>query len=218
MITLHHLNNSRSQRILWLLEELGLSYTIKYYQRNPKTLLAPESLKSIHPLGKSPVLTDGAVTVAESGAIIEYLIDQYDTKQQFRPTLGSAQYLAYRYWLHYAEGSLMPLLLMRLVFDRLGGAPMPWLLRPISKAIGKGVQKAYIDQQLAIHLNFIEQHLAQNNWFALDQFSAADIQMSFPLEAIATQIQTDGKIRQFLNTIHQRDAYKRALLKENNDE
>ena len=117
MIIVHHLNNSRSQRILWLLEELGLEYDIKYYERDPKTLLAPASLRQVHPLGKSPVITDGTLTVAESGAIIEYLVEQYGGGR-LAPPPGTPERLRYIYWLHYAEGSAMPPLLLKLVFDR----------------------------------------------------------------------------------------------------
>ncbi|HHB1427073.1 TPA: glutathione S-transferase family protein [Serratia odorifera] len=212
MIIVHHLNNSRSQRILWLLEELEVPYQVQRYQRDSVTLLAPAELKKIHPLGKSPVIVDGDLTLAESGAIIEYLQEAYDAQGQFMPTDYHARQ-QYRYWLHYAEGSLMPLLVMKLVFGRLDHPPMPWLMRPIAGAIGKGVQREYLDKQIATHRDYLEQHLAANVWFVGNDFSAADIQMSFPLEALAARYRLDDcpKLRDFLQRIHARPAYQRAL-------
>lgn len=212
MIILHHLNNSRSQRILWMLEELQLPYTIERYQRDEKTMMAPASLKKIHPLGKSPVLQDGDLIIAESGAIIEYLQETYDPQNTLKPT-DPAERLQYRYWLHYAEGSLMPLLVMKLIFGRLGKPPMPWLIRPIAGAIGKGVQQNYIDKQLATHATYLEDHLSKNAWFAGEEFSAADIQMSFPIEAFETRGPMDKcpHLQRWLNTIKARPAYQQAL-------
>lgn len=220
MITLHHLNNSRSQRILWLLEELHLDYQIKYYQRDPKTMLAPASLKTVHPLGKSPVITDGesadnCITVAESGAIIEYLLDRYDLQRQFRPTADTTDFLRYRYFLHYAEGSLMPLLVMKLMFSRLGHAPMPWLLRPMGAVIGKAVQLGYLDQQIQIHADYLQQQLTQANWFAGQQFSASDIQMSFALESLQALcgLERWPELERIVKQMQLRPAYQRALEK-----
>ncbi|MCC3702423.1 glutathione S-transferase family protein [Rouxiella badensis] len=212
MIILHHLNNSRSQRILWMLEELQLPYTIERYQRDEKTMLAPASLKKIHPLGKSPVLQDGDLIIAESGAILEYLQETYDLQGLLKPADPSSR-LQYRYWMHYAEGSLMPLLVMKLIFGRLGKPPMPWLIRPIAGAIGKGVQQNYIDKQLATHAAYIEDHLTKNAWFAGETFSAADIQMSFPIEALASRFPTDKTphLKQWLAKIQARPAYQQAL-------
>ncbi|BBF85356.1 glutathione S-transferase [Aquitalea magnusonii] len=213
MITLHHLNNSRSQRIIWLLEELQLPYTITRYQRDDKTMLAPAALKTIHPLGKAPVISDGDVVVAESGAIIEYLVDKPGA-QWLKPAADSQALLDYRYWLHYAEGSAMPPLLMSLVFSRLDQPPMPALLRPLARLIANGVRKNYLQPQLAMHFNHIEAHLAKNGWFAGNSFSAADIQMSFPLEAASARglvTQQHPHIRAFLQTIHARPAYQAAL-------
>ena len=134
MITVHHLENSRSQRILWLLEELGIEYEIRTYRRDPETLLAPAALKEVHPLGKSPVITDDAHTVAESGAIIEYLVARYDG-EALVPDAGTPEHLRYIHWLHYAEGSAMPLLVMKLVFGRVATAPMPFFAKPIARKI-----------------------------------------------------------------------------------
>lgn len=212
MIIVHHLNHSRSQRILWFLEELGVPYQVQRYERDPHTLLAPPVLKKIHPLGKSPVIVDGDLTLAESGAIIEYLQEAYDAQGMFMPTDFHARQ-QYRYWLHYAEGSLMPLLVMKLVFSRLGQPPIPWLLRPVAGAIGKGVQREYLDKQIAPHCEYLEQHLNKGSWFVGNDFSAADIQMSFPLEAMAARGALDNcpKLRGFLQRIHARPAYQRAL-------
>lgn len=213
MITVHHLENSRSQRILWLLEELGLEYEVKRYDRDPKTMLAPPSLKQVHPLGKSPVITDGEQTVAESGAIIEYLVEHH-SDGRLAPEPGSEARLRYTYWLHYAEGSLMLWLLMHLVFDMLSKRPMPLPMRPIGALIGTGVKKQFIGPQLELHLDYLESELGRNAWFAGEAFSAADIQMSFPLEA-ANARGGLGKNRphlaNFLQRIHARDAYKQAL-------
>jgi Glutathione S-transferase len=182
MLTLHHLNQSRSHRVIWALEELALPYEIVRYQRE-KTMLAPELLKKVHPLGKSPVIEDNGLVLAESGAILEYLQETYDGESRLKPQ-DPADKVQYRFWLHYAEGSLMPLLLMKLVFNSLGKPPVPFGLRTIGKALGQGVQKAYLNRQLETHARFIESHLAQNRWFAGDALSMADIQMSFPIYAL----------------------------------
>ena len=212
MITLHHLETSRSQRILWLLEELGVPYELKIYARDKATKLAPPALKAIHPLGKSPVITDGDEVIAESGAIIEYLQEVYDAEGLLKPA-AFAERQQYRYWMHYAEGSLMPLLVMKLIFGRLGKPPMPWLIRPIAGAIGQGVQKNYIDKQLVTHMDYLEQHLATHPYFAGYQFSAADIQMSFPVEAISARAGL-GKyphLNAWLSNVTARPAYQKAL-------
>lgn len=213
MITVHHLNNSRSQRVLWMLEELELPYQIKRYQREA-TMLAPEALKKVHPLGKSPVITDDNRVIAESGAILEYLAERYDAESRLK-LLDEEARLQSRYWLHYAEGSLMPLLVMKLIFSRMGQAPVPWLLRPVGSAFGKGVQKAYLDKQLATHRNFIEQHLSSHEWFAGSQFSIADVQMSFPLQALSARggAATSPAIQAWLTKVQGRAAWQRALQK-----
>ncbi|MGK3143824.1 glutathione S-transferase family protein [Pantoea sp. C2G6] len=211
MITVHHLEQSRSQRVLWLLEELEVPYQIKRYQREP-TMLAPEALKKVHPLGKSPVITDGNRVVAESGAILEYLAEKYDHESRLTVTDEEAR-LQCRYWLHYAEGSLMPLLVMKLIFGQMGKAPVPWLLRPVGAAFGKGVQKAFIDKQLKPHMQMIEQHLAANPWFAGQRLTIADVQMSFPLLALARRagLAQMPATEQWLQTVQQRAAWQRAI-------
>lgn len=213
MITVHHLNNSRSQRVLWLLEELALEYRVQRYERDPVTMLAPPSLRAIHPLGKSPVITDGDLTIAESGAIIEYLVERYGNGRLV-PEAGTPERLRYRYWLHYAEGSAMPPLLLKLIFGRLASPPMPALIRPIAGLIAKGVQNKYIDPQLRLHLGYMENELGKSTWFAGDAFSAADIQMSFPIEGARLRGGLDGRypnLMKYLEAIHARPAYQRAL-------
>ena len=213
MIVVHHLNNSRSQRILWMLEELGVDYEIKRYQREP-SMQAPASLRAVHPLGKSPVITDGDKTVAESGAIIEYLNDAYGNGR-FVPPAGSDDRLRYTYFLHYAEGSLMPLLFMKLVFGRLP-TRVPWFMKPVAKAIAAGADKTLLNPQIGNHFMFLESELHKREWFAGAQFSAADIQMSFPIEASAARSPLFAqlpKLKGFLERIHARPAYKRALEK-----
>jgi glutathione S-transferase len=212
MLTVHHLNNSRSQRILWLLEELGCEYQVQRYQRDPQTLLAPLQLRAIHPLGKSPVITDGARTVAESGAIIEYLIDSYGAGR-LRPAAGSEERLRYNYWLHYAEGSAMPPLLLKLVFQRLPKSPLPALLRPLVRAIAARAQTGFVDPQLATHMSWWDSELGRDPWFAGPTFTAADIQMSFPLEAAEARagLPLGANVQGFLARIRARPAYGRAL-------
>lgn len=213
MIIVHHLNHSRSQRILWLLEELGLDYEIKRYERNPKTMLAPASLRAVHPLGKSPVITDDGVTVAESGAIVEYLIERYGNGR-LAPAIGTPERLRWRYWLHFAEGSAMPPLLLKLIFDRIPQSPMPFFARPIARAISAKVLSTMVEPNLKRQLDFMEGELDRSAWFAGDAFSAADIQMSFPVEAAAMRAGLDAgrpRLMAFLKRIHARPAYKQAL-------
>ena len=213
MIIVHHLNNSRSQRVLWLLEELGVTYEIKKYERDPATMLAPPALMDVHPLGKSPVITDGDITVAESGAILEYLVERYDDGR-LAPAVGTAERLRWRYWLHFAEGSAMPPLLIKLVCDRVAQAPMPFFVKPIARAISTKVQAMVVQPNLKRQWDFMESKLTQNKWFAGTQFSAADIQMSFPIEAAAQRAGLDAswpRLTAFLKRIHARPAYKRAL-------
>jgi glutathione S-transferase len=213
MLTVHHLNNSRSQRVLWLLEELGVPYEVTRYERDRNTMLAPPALLRVHPLGKSPVVIDGALTIAESGAIVEYIVERYGGGRLIPPP-GTPERLRYSYWLHYAEGSAMPPLLLKLIFDRVARAPMPWPVSSVARRIAGGVQNAFIVPQLERHLDFMESELASRPWFSGDDFTAADVQMSFPLEAAASRAGLNGerpKLLGFLGRIHARDAYKRAL-------
>lgn len=200
MIIVHHLNNSRSQRVLWLLEELGIEYEIKFYERDPKTMLAPESLRQVHPLGKSPVITDADLTIAESGAIVEYLVDRY-ANGRLVPASGTPEHVRYTYWLHYAEGSAMPLLVMRLVLNNFGAAD-------------SSVVSGFVAPQIKLHFDYIEDELRKSTWFVGEEFTAADIQMSFPLEVVAIlkeEVESRPKLKEFVERIHTRPAYKRAL-------
>ena len=212
MIIVHHLNDSRSQRVLWLLEELGVEYEVKRYERNAKTRLAPPELKAIHPLGKSPVIQHGDIIVAETGAIVEYLLETF-ADPGLKPPAGTPEARRYTYWLHYAEGSAMTPLLLKLIF---GVVPQrsPLLIRPIAKGISKKVGAALIDPQIANHLAYWEAELNKSPWFAGDRFTAADIMMSFPLEAAGSRAPYGpnmAKTKAFLDRIHARPAYQRAL-------
>ena len=213
MVTVHHLNNSRSQRILWLLEELGVPYEVIRYERDAKTMLAPPALLAVHPLGKSPVITDNGATVAESGAIVEYLMDKYGNGRLIPPA-GTPERLRYTYWLHYAEGSAMPPLLLKLIFDRVEATPMPWPFSAMARRIAGGVRGAFIAPQLKQHLDFMEGELATRPWYTGQEFTAADVQMSFPLEAARARAGLDAsrpKLFDLLNRMRAREAYKRAL-------
>ncbi len=215
MLTVHHLENSRSQRILWLLEELGVDYAVKRYERDPKTGLAPPALEQVHPLGKSPVLTDGDTTVAESGAIVEYLCDRFDDGI-LRPPPGSPERLAFTYWLHYAEGSFMPLMVLSLIMHRIETASVPFFIKPITRGVARQVRQGYLDENVTRHLTFMNDSLADRDWFLGDSLSAADIQMSFPLEA--AEVRTDLRQRYphlagFLEHARSRPAYQAALAK-----
>ena len=214
MLTVHHLNNSRSQRVLWLLEELGVPYEIKRYERDPKTMLAPPELRAVHPLGKSPVITDAGQTIAESGAIIEYLVDKYGEGSGLKPAAGTPERLRYTYWLHYAEGSAMPPLLLKLVAQRIGTAPMPFFAKPIARKIAATLESSFINPQLKLHFGYMDNELSKTGWFAGETFTAADVQMSFPLEAGSARAGMKGRtpaIDDFLQRIHARPAYQRAL-------
>jgi glutathione S-transferase len=213
MILVHHLNDSRSQRVLWLLEELALPYEIVHHHRDPQTMLAPASLKAVHPLGKSPVIADQGYVIAETGAIVEYLVDRAGGR--LRPQPGTAEFLAYRYWLHYAEGSAMPPLLLKLVF---GAIPerTPGLIRPLVRMITGQVETSFVDPQLQTHFDYWEGVLASIKWFAGADFSAADVMMSFPIEAAAQRgdaLAGRPCLKAFLEAIHSRPAWKKALEK-----
>ena len=212
MLIVHHLENSRSQRVLWLLEELGVPYEVKRYARDKKTMLAPPELRAVHPLGKSPVVTDDGVVIAESGAIVEYLIERYGAGR-FVPAAGSPERLRYTYWLHYAEGSAMPPLLLKLVFEKMKSGPVPFFVRPLVRAVANKVLDMFVDPQLKLHLGYMESELGKSPWFAGEELTGADIQMSFPLEAAASRASATPmpNITAFLERVHARPAYQRAL-------
>jgi glutathione S-transferase len=212
VITVHHLENSRSQRVLWLLEELRLPYDVKRYERDKKTSLAPPELLTVHPLGKAPVITDGRVTVAETGAIVEYLVEQ--AGDALRPTPGTPEHRRYTYWLHFAEGSAMPPLVMALIFNRIKTSPMPFFAKPIARAIADNVLDAFVKPNLERQMEFMDSELATRPWFSGRAFTAADVMMSFPLEAAAARGVLGARFAHldaFLERIHERPAYQRAL-------
>jgi glutathione S-transferase len=221
MLTVHHLETSRSQRILWLLEELGVPYELKIYRRNRDTRLAPPELKAIHPLGKSPVITDDGETIAESAVIIEYIVEKYGHTgrgelAQLEPARGSTAYWHCRYWMHYAEGSLMNWLVMKLVFSTLPKRPMPFFAKPIARAMCDRVQQQLIDPNLQNSLQFIEAHLAKNAWFAGETLTMADFQMSFAVEALLARSTADGqypRLAAYHQRMRKRPAYQRAEAK-----
>ncbi len=215
MITVHHLENSRSQRILWLLEELGVDYEIKKYNRDPETSLAPKELEAVHPLGKSPIVSDGEDTIAESGAIIEYLVGKYDTGR-LRPAEGTPGRLAYTYWLHYAEGSFAPLMILSLILSRIENAPVPFFLKPVTRGIARKVRDGYLDNTLKRNLDFIESTLGGTTWFCGNELTAADIQMSFAVEAADARAELSNgypNLARYLARMRALPAYQSALEK-----
>ncbi|MCH1926189.1 glutathione S-transferase [Shewanella sp. C32] len=211
MIKVHHLELSRSFRVIWLLEELGVEYEIITYRRDPKTYGAPAALKRVHPLGKSPVITDGEITVAESGAIIEYLLDKYDTEGQYRPTSGQAL-LDYRYWMHFAEGSMMPLLVLRLVLGKVKDRPMPFFVKPIARKLMDGIDQGFIMPRLQPQLELIDAWLKDHEWFAGDSISGADFQMELALRFAANRADVSGleHITAYLEKVAARPAHQQA--------
>lgn len=212
MITLHHLENSRSQRALWLLEELGADYEIRRYERDPATGLAPPELRDIHPLGKSPVITDGHRVLAESGTIIEYLARTHGDGS-WAPQPDDPAYWDFSYWMHYAEGSMMPPLLLKLVFNKVRSAA-PLLVRPVAAGIAAQVDRTFTDPQIRAHFGFVDDHLAEHEWFAGESITAADIQMSFPLEAALARGTVGDeypRVVEYVRRFQARPAYRRAL-------
>jgi glutathione S-transferase len=213
MLIVHHLENSRSQRILWLLEELGVEYTIKSYKRDPQSSLAPAELQAVHPLGKSPVIVDGETTVAESGAIVEYLVNKYD-KGRLLPEQGTPERLAYTYWLHYAEGTFMPLMIVSLIMNRIENSPMPFFVKPVAKGIAGKVRANYLEPNVKRNLDFMNTTLGKATWFCGNNLTAADIQMSFAVEA--AEVRTDLKanypnLQRYLQQMRALPTYQHAL-------
>ncbi|KAG8937040.1 hypothetical protein FRC02_008147 [Tulasnella sp. 418] len=211
-LVLHHLNNSRSQRVLWLLEELEVPYEIKFYQRTPQ-MLAPKELKQVHPLGKAPILTDGDMAIAESGAIVEYLIERYGNGRAKAPAEGWIDNL---YFTHYAEGTFMPLLQWKLVMTVVPDRA-PLLIRPVARVIGNGVIKSLIDPQLKTNLQLVDNQLQKHpgKWIAGgEEPTSADFMMLFAVETLASRVlEVPESIKAYVALIHNRPAYKRALEK-----
>lgn len=214
-ITVHHLENSRSQRVLWLLEELGVPYGVVRHARDAKMKLAPPALRAIHPLGHAPLVVIGDQVLAESGAIVETLVERYDATGALAPASGTPARQDYRYWMHFAEGSAMPPLVMGLVFARIRSAPMPFFARPIARSIADRAMAGFAGPQVVANTAHMEDHLSRHPWFAGDAFSAADVQMSFPVEATAARAGLDGHpaLAAWLAKIHARPAYVRALAR-----
>lgn len=211
MITVHHLEESRSHRVVWLLEELGVPYEVKRYPRNRKTLRAPAELRAIHPLGKSPIVVDGSDVLVESAVVIDRLLDRYG-EHGLRAASGTIERHAYDYWMHYAEGSLMPNLLLKLVFSKMpSGAPAP--LRPLVRAFAKKVAALAVDNEVELHLGYVEGTLAKTAYIAGDSFSAADIQMSYPLIAARSRAAVGPKTSAYIETLMARPAFARATEK-----
>ncbi len=209
MLTVHHLNRSRSQRVLWLLEELGVPYEIVKYERDTKTDLAPPELEKIHPLGKSPVITDGDVTIAESAAILEYIVETYGNGKLVPPE-DTPNYRRYRYYMHYAEGSLMPFLLLRLITTKMRRTP--FIVRPIAKKIADTLEGKFVAPNLERHVAFLASELGKSDFFAGGELTAADIQMSFPMEALAARVpDVPAPIKAWVARIHDRPAFKQAI-------
>lgn len=181
-ITVHHLEKSRSHRVLWLLAELDLEYELVEYARDPKTIRAPRALRDVHPLGKSPVVVVDGLVLAESGAIIEHLVEL--TGRLAPPGDDARARVAYRYWMHYAEGSLMPPLLVRLIMDTLRNPPLPFFVKPLTRAVAGKVDEAFTQPEIDLHAGFLESQLADREYFCGDTFTAADVQMSYPVEAL----------------------------------
>ncbi len=215
MIIVHHLEHSRSQRILWLLEELSVDYEIVSHARDPRTSLAPSELLELHPLGKSPVIVDGDNKIAESGAIVEYLLDKFDNGH-LRPAEDTPEFLQYRYWLHYAEGTFATLMMLSLMVNRIESAPMPFFAKPVAKKIAGQIRSAYLDANVNRNIRFIDATLAASDWFCGDSLTAADIQMSFAVEAALARMTTadaSPNLAAFRERISARPAYQRALEK-----
>ena len=214
MIRVHYLEDSRAHRVLWLLEELCQDYEVVLYRRG-KDMRAPKELKEVHPLGKSPIVEDEGTVMAESGPIAEWLLDRYGAGAALRPEPGEPGFDAYRYWMHYAEGSAMPLLVQKLVFSRLP-RNVPALIRPLARMITDGAQKGWTDPQIRDHVAFWDSTLAQSAHFAGEDFTAADIQMSFPVEAALDRAMKGGTprhIARWLDSVRARPAYIRATRK-----
>jgi glutathione S-transferase len=213
MIVVYHLNNSRSQRILWLLEELGLDYEVLKYFRDPVTNLAPPEMLAVHPLGKFPVIRDAEVTLAESGAIITYVLERYGNGR-LEPAAGTPERVRYLYWLHYVEGTAMPLLLLHVIFDQIEKAKVPFFIRPVTRAIAGRLKQMLVEPQLVRNFDMMEAELGDSEWFAGAELTAADIQMSFALEAAASRSGLDRRwprLMGWLDRIHARPAYVRAV-------
>ncbi len=213
MIIVHHLNDSRSQRILWLLEELGVEYGVEKYQRDPASLRAPPELRSLHPLGKLPVIVDGDLTLAESGAIVEFILERYG-QGRLVPPPGTPERVRYTYWLHYAEGSAMTPLLLKLIFDRIETGPVPFFVRPVVRGLARSIKQKLAQPEIDRHLDFLESELGRSTWFAGEDLTGADILLSFPLQIAAAHAGLDARrprLAAFLERVAARPAWRRGV-------
>lgn len=213
MLKIYHLENSRSQRIIWLAQELGLEYEVVRFNRDKKTNLAPKEFMDIHPLGKAPVIDDGGVIVAESGAIIEYLVNKYDVEYKLHPQQEEANFKDYIYWLHFAEGSLMSPLVMRYIHLN-AYKKTPLIFKPVAKLIFSAIDAGYLNKHISTLFSYIESHLDSHRYFLGESLSAVDIMMSFPLEAaISGRINRSDypRIVEYINTIQSNENYQEAI-------
>lgn len=214
MLTLHHLENSQSIRVLWLLEELRANYQIKHYKRDEDTSLAPEDFKKLHPMGTSPCITDGELVMPESNAILDYVMDKYGSAE-LRPGAESELRANYLYWYHASQGTFMPLLLESLIFKRMV-SKVPIIIRPIIKFVVDKVKTNYLNVRLQKMLAQIENTLASSTWFAGEQFTAADIVMGYCMEVAYVRVGMDDRYpnsQRFLQQMRERPAYKKAMIK-----
>jgi len=214
VITVHHLELSRSHRVLWLLEELALPYTMVRYARDPKTMLAPPTLSAVHPLGKAPVVIDGDRTIAESAVILEELAERHGNGRLL-PERDHPDFARCRYFMHYAEGSLMPPLLVKLLCARVKDAPLPFFVKPIARKIADGVGELFVEPNLRRHAAFLETELTDRTWFCGDELTIADIQLSYPIEALVSRVPEHAgpRLRALMQRMRARPAYQRALAK-----
>ena len=215
MITVHHLNDSRSQRILWLLEELEVPYELVKYQRDPVTMRAPTTPRAVHPLGKLPIIVDDGQTLAESGAIVEHLLENH-RGGRLMPSAGSAAWARHRYWMHYAEGSAMTPLLVRLIFDRIETGPVPFFVRPVVRGLARAVKQRFAQPEIDLHLDFLEAELGDAPWFAGSELGGADIMLSFPLQVAGTLGaigDSRPRLTGFLARVKARPAWRRGVAR-----
>jgi glutathione S-transferase len=213
MIIVHHLENSRSQRVLWLLEELRLDYEVKRYERDKKSNLAPNELLKVHPLGKSPVVEIDGEVYAETAAIVEHIIENFGGGK-LQPARGGPDWRRYRYWLHAAEGSYMPPLVLTLMLGRMDTAPMPFFARPIAKKLTGAVRDSYLNHTIAALFGYLDSELSKSPFLAGNELTGADIMMSFPAEAAMQRAPAAVKtprIKAYVEKLQARPAYKRAL-------
>lgn len=215
MLTLHHLENSQSIRILWLLEELGIPYEMKMYDRDKKSGLAPDDYKKVSPLGTAPVITDGDLVLAETNAIIDYILDTYGDGK-LRPVVGTSEHVPYLFWYHASQGSFQPLLTTTFVLNVMVSRA-PFFVRPIIGGAVETLNKAFFQPRLTSLLGEIEKQLSKTTWFAGEELTAADIVMGYSMEVAALRAGMEKNYpnaKRFLDAMHARPAYKRAVEKD----